>query len=37
MEPLSCVLHGIDRLGSSIKAGIKVLVTGGGPIGSLFI
>jgi len=34
VEPISCILHGMDR--ASPKRGEKVLVTGLGPIGLLF-
>ncbi|MCQ2507732.1 MAG: zinc-dependent alcohol dehydrogenase family protein [Dorea sp.] len=35
VEPLACVLHGIDRVG--IEPGRTVLVIGGGPIGLLMV
>lgn len=37
MEPLSCVLHGMDSINGKIKLGSKILITGAGPIGWLFI
>lgn len=35
MEPLSCVLHGLERIG--VRAGEHVLVLGAGPIGLLML
>ena len=35
MEPLSCVLHGIEKL--AIKPGQKILIIGAGPIGILLL
>lgn len=35
MEPLSCVLHGIERVG--IRMGDRVLILGAGPIGILLL
>ena len=37
MEPLSCVLHGMDTISSKIRVGQRVLICGCGPIGWLFI
>ena len=35
VEPLSCVLHGVERAG--VKAGDRVLIFGAGPIGILLL
>ena len=35
MEPLACVVHGIEE--SGIKAGDMVAINGAGPIGLMFV
>ncbi|MFH1547977.1 MAG: alcohol dehydrogenase catalytic domain-containing protein [Candidatus Omnitrophota bacterium] len=35
LEPLSCVVHGVEEIG--VKKGDKVVISGAGPIGLLFL